>query len=102
MDLLAGILPVVRESSQDPSLLSGSKTVSSVPDALALFNPAVMLAPLDGLQSTPQQLKKMAGLRARTGVPPIELSPVHHVAAGQPPTIIFHGKADAAVPYATG
>ncbi|MFN2531982.1 MAG: prolyl oligopeptidase family serine peptidase, partial [Pyrinomonadaceae bacterium] len=30
-----------------------------------------------------------------------ELSPLHHVEKGAPPTIIFHGQADNTVPYAT-
>ncbi len=85
----------------EPKAAENSGAVSSVPNAMALFNPAVMLAPLEGVNSSPMQLKKMADLRIRTGVDPIQISPVHHVAAGQPPAIIFHGMSDATVPYAT-
>ncbi len=85
----------------DPAAARGGQAVSSVPNAMALFNPAVMLAPLDGVDSSPLQLKMMSGMAARTGVEPIQISPVHHVAAGQPPTIIFHGMSDTTVPYAT-
>ena len=35
------------------------------------------------------------------GRDPKEISPCHHVKKGAPPTIIFHGKADTTVPYAT-
>ena len=30
-----------------------------------------------------------------------KISPAHHVKPGAPPVIIFHGKADTTVPYAT-
>lgn len=74
------------------------RKVSSVPDALVLFNPALVLAPLDGLS-----LDDFAARvpEARMGTAPRNLSPAHHVKKGAPPTIIFHGKADTTVPYAT-
>lgn len=73
-------------------------TVSAVPDALVLFNPALVLAPLGELD--------LAGHRARVsaerlGTDPINLSPAHHVKRGAPPTLVLHGKADTTVPYAT-
>jgi acetyl esterase/lipase len=72
--------------------------VSAVPDALALFNPALVLAELPGLD--------LAGFGTRVpeermGTAPKNISPAHHVKKGTPPTIIFHGKADTTVPYAT-
>jgi acetyl esterase/lipase len=48
--------------------------ISCVPDALVLFNPALTLAPVDYL-------------------------PKHNIHPGLPPTIIFHGKDDNAVPF---
>lgn len=74
------------------------KTVSCRPDALVLFNPGTVMAPFPGLD-----LKGFgAGLdKARFGCEPTEISPLHHVTKGLPPTIIFHGKADTTVPYAT-
>jgi predicted esterase len=43
-----------------------------------------------------------AGLdKEKFGCEPAEISPIHHVKKGAPPTIIFHGKADTTVPYAT-
>ncbi|NBV55811.1 MAG: alpha/beta hydrolase, partial [Verrucomicrobia bacterium] len=74
------------------------KSVSCRPDALVLFNPGTVMAPFPGLD-----LKGFgAGLdKARFGCEPTEISPLHHVAKGAPPTIVFHGKADTTVPYAT-
>jgi acetyl esterase/lipase len=73
--------------------------ISSVPSALALFNPAVVLAPVEGLPRPAAE--RVASLRERLGVEPEALSPYHHVRSGAPPTIIFHGKDDRTVPYAT-
>ena len=86
-----GTLPGLDTPGEDTS-------VSSVPDALVLFNPALVLAELEGL--------KLAGFGTnmsaeRFGTEPRNLSPAHHVKKGVPPTIIFHGKADTTVPYAT-
>lgn len=74
------------------------KTVSCQPNALVLFNPGTVMAPFPGLE-----LKGFgAGLdKAKFGCEPTEISPLHHVRKGLPPTIIFHGKADTTVPYAT-
>jgi len=74
------------------------KSVSCLPNALVLFNPATVLAPFPGLD-----LKGFgAGLdKEKFGCEPTEISPLHHVKKGTPPTIIFHGKADTTVPYAT-
>lgn len=73
--------------------------ISSVPNALVLFNPALVLAPYEGGEPLPSE--RAESLRERMGVDPIELSPLHHVKKGVPPTIIFHGKADTTVPYVT-
>jgi dienelactone hydrolase len=74
------------------------KAVSCLPNALVLFNPGTVMAPFPGLE-----LKGFgAGLdKSKFGCEPTEISPLHHVKTGLPPTIIFHGKADTTVPYAT-
>ena len=74
------------------------KSVSCLPNALVLFNPATVLAPFPGLD-----LKGFgAGLsKEKFGCEPEEISPLHHVKKGTPPTIIFHGKDDTTVPYST-
>jgi acetyl esterase len=72
--------------------------VSCVPDALVLFNPALMLAPFEGVDAKgfgTNLSKEMMGCA------PEEISPIHHVKKGTPPAIIFHGKADTTVPYST-
>lgn len=71
----------------------------SRPDALALFNPACVLAPLDGSPVWPEE--KQADLAKRMGVEPEALSPVHHVTSKAPPTIVFHGREDSTVPFST-
>lgn len=58
-------------------------TISAKPNALVLFNPAVDTS-----------RNALFGDRGRDG------SPLHHVRAGLPPTLILHGKADTTVPYA--
>lgn len=72
--------------------------VSAVPNALILFNPALVLAPVDGydLQGFGTRVPK-----DRMGTNPIEISPIHHVTANAPPTIIFHGREDTTVPYSS-
>jgi len=74
------------------------KSVSCLPNALVLYNPGTVMAPFPGVD-----LKGFgAGLdKARFGCEPTEISPIHHVKKGTPPTIIFHGKADTTVPYST-
>ena len=74
------------------------KAVSCLPNALVLFNPGTVMAPFPGLE-----LKGFgAGMdKSKFGCEPTEISPIHHVTKGLPPTIIFHGKADTTVPYST-
>lgn len=75
-----GVIKGLDEKNEDLS-------VSSVPNAMVLFNPVIDTSP--------------AGFGDRQiGKRFLEISPVHHVAAGAPPTIIFHGKADKTVPFA--
>jgi acetyl esterase len=84
-----GVIEGFDEADEDTS-------ISSVPNAMALFNPAVVLAPFgDYGKDSP----KIAAMSERMSVKPIELSPIHHVRAGLPPTIIFHGRDDKTVPY---
>ena len=81
------------------------------PDALALFNPATVLAPIEWdlsafprLQSQLDQANAMIETRQpeleqRLGVPTAELSPFSHVEPNTPPTVIFHGTEDRTTPY---
>ncbi len=74
------------------------KSVSCLPNALVLFNPGTVMAPFPGLdfKGFGADLDK-----EKFGCEPTEISPIHHVKKGVPPTIIFHGKADTTVPYTT-
>ena len=72
--------------------------ISSRPNAMLLFNPAVVLAPIAGATIDSE---KVASLARRTGTSPEAISPYHRVTKGVPPTAIFHGTADQAVPYDT-
>jgi len=75
------------------------KSVSATPNAMVLFNPALVLAPMGGVN-----LEKSFGAKVpedRLGTKPENISPVHHVAKNGPPAIVFHGRADTTVPFAT-
>lgn len=65
---------------------SDDLTISPVPYAMVLFNPVVDTGKLGYGQ------KKLNGRE-------FEISPVHHITPGIPPTLILHGKADTTVPY---
>jgi len=71
--------------------------ISSRPNAMVLFNPALVMAPVSGAA----QNRQMPDLSARAGIEPEKISPYHNVRKGAPPAIIFHGKADTTVPYIT-
>jgi len=88
----AGVLP-------GSGSLTDVRATSSVPNALALYNPAVILAELDGKKLIDPE--KAARMKERVGTDPRKFSPAHHVRKNLPPTIIFHGTADTAVPYQT-
>ena len=84
-----------------PGFEDGAHTeVSSMPNALALFNPAVVLSPVDGHPALLSD-EKIADIRTRTDGRPQEISPYHFVRAGLPPSILFHGTKDEAVPFPT-
>jgi acetyl esterase/lipase len=88
----AGVVPGFDEKGEDLK-------ISSVPNAMAIYNPAVMLAPLGEKDLLGPE--KTASIAERCGGNPDAISPIHHVRKGLPPTIIFHGTADEAVPYPT-
>ena len=81
-----------------PGFEKDDKT-SSAPDALLLFNPAVILAEIPGEIEMPAE--KALSLKERIGTDPKKISPYHHLSKGLPPAIIFHGTNDDAVPFRT-
>jgi acetyl esterase/lipase len=64
------------------------KTISTMPVALVLFNPALKLRGAEEQKAT--KVTAPAGIAA--------LSPFDHIKRGHPPTIIFHGEDDTTVP----
>ena len=78
---------------------AGDRSISSEPDALALFNPGTLLANVPGKFEYDEE--QIASRAERAGVDPESISPYHHVKSGFPPAIIFHGTADTTVLYKT-
>ncbi|MEM7013034.1 MAG: alpha/beta hydrolase [Verrucomicrobiota bacterium] len=81
------------------TIIVDEQGLSSMPNAMALFNPAAVLARYEGLSFWEKD--RSAEMRERMGVDPVELSPIHHVHKDAAPAIIFHGTKDTTVPYAT-
>ncbi|MEK6235288.1 MAG: alpha/beta hydrolase [Planctomycetales bacterium] len=73
-------------------------SVSSRPNAMLLFNPALDLR-AEAFGRDPKE-KRHQEFLARMGADVEKLSPTLNVHKQTPPTIIFHGKADPTVPYA--
>lgn len=74
------------------------RAISAVPNALVLFNPGLVMAPLDGF--SPAGFG--TGLKEdQVGGKPEQISPAHHVGKNAPPTIILTGRADTTTPYAS-
>ncbi|SIS48222.1 Acetyl esterase/lipase [Zobellia uliginosa] len=63
-------------------------SISAKPNALVLYNPVIDNGP-EGFE-----YKRMGGRH-------MEISPIHNIKAGTPPTIIFLGTKDALIPVAT-
>tara|TARA_Y100001934_G_scaffold259354_1_gene330535 strand:- start:9047 stop:9982 length:936 start_codon:yes stop_codon:yes gene_type:complete len=76
------------------------KKPSSLPNAMVLFNPAMVLAKVKG-ENLPFDEDKMRDFPKRMGVDPVKLSPFHNVTKGAPPTLTHHGKGDTVVLYRT-
>jgi acetyl esterase/lipase/lysophospholipase L1-like esterase len=91
---IAACTGVISGLGEDPE----DSKISSRPNAMALFNPALILAPYkqDEVDS-----EAMAAMKSRAGVEPELISPIHQVQSEAPPTIIFHGIADTTVPFVT-
>ena len=79
--------------------ISDYKNVSCVPNALALFNPALVLASVE--EEFNLDFRRIENLAKRMGADPESLSPYHNIDEFLPPTIIFHGTADDVVDFKT-
>jgi acetyl esterase/lipase len=75
-----GVIEGHEEAGEDMS-------VSSLPDLMVLYNPVI------------DTTEAGYGLKAVTEARKTEISPCHHVRAGLPPTLIFHGTTDSTVPF---
>lgn len=87
-----GHLAAATASLADPE---GQDQAPVRPSALVLFNPAVVMADVEGVFDAPEQLAE------RFERPLEAMSPYHNLAAGHPPTLVLHGIADALVPADT-
>ena len=88
-----GTLPKHEEPSENIK-------ISSVPNAMVLFNPVLITAQAKGLNTFGGD--RLDKLKSRLGVKdPKTISPYHNIRKGLPPTLILHGKSDTTVPYST-
>ncbi|MBX3419999.1 MAG: alpha/beta hydrolase [Pirellulaceae bacterium] len=76
-----------------------NQTVSCVPNALVLFNPALVLDSIEGVSELPES--RMQSLRKLLGTAPRDLSPYHRLHQDAPPTLVLHGTDDRVVPHAS-
>ena len=87
-----GTLPEHDEPGEDAK-------VSSVPNAMVLYNPVLITARMEGLKAFGGKLDQLA---ERLGVDdPTTMSPYHNIHKGLPPTLVLHGKGDTTVPFLT-
>ncbi len=95
-----GVVPPLSSSKPNDSVTT---EVSSLPNALVLFNPAVLLAPFEAISlgKSDEGIDKFIDIAKRIGVPAQRISPIHHIHPGLPPTLILHGEADTTVPFVT-
>lgn len=68
--------------------LTEDLSISSVPNALVLFNPRLVIPVIGAPPLTKKEIRYKNGRNLE------EISPVHNVVQGAPPTIVFQGTAD--------
>lgn len=78
----------------------GEPHVSSLADAMVLFNPALVFAPIEDEELRPADRLEVYIQRWQKSAIP-ETSAWHHVTPPAPPTLIHHGDADTTVPIET-
>ena len=92
MAACTGVIDGLEEPGEDTS-------VSSKPNALVLFNPALVIPWRDVSKMSEEQRKGM--MERFQGRDPRGISPYHRVTPDDPPTLIFHGEADTTIPIRT-
>jgi acetyl esterase/lipase len=66
------------------------------PDALVLFNPLLVMAPLPGIYELDPE--RVEFFEKAIGWPVESISAAHHLGPDLPPTLIMHGEADSLIP----
>ena len=69
------------------------------PDALALYNPLLVTAPLPGIFDLDPE--RVEFFEKALGWPATSISAAHHLGPDLPPTLIMHGEADGLIPCAS-
>ena len=85
---LTGTVSMFDEKNED-------KEISSKPNAMVLFNPGVIMSPVEEYSlSMMSERRKKSATKLNFGVEPKFFSPYNYIDTQTPPTIIFHGKND--------
>ena len=88
-----GTLPKHDEPGEDMK-------ISSVPNAMVLYNPVLITAEAKGLKTFGGD--RLERLKKRLGVEdPTTLSPYHNIRKGLPSSLVIHGRGDTTVPFLT-
>lgn len=74
-------------------------TVSSKPNAMVLFNPALVMPWWDMSEMSDEQRENFEERFRGRNIS--DISPYHHVTQGDPPTLVLHGEADTTIPIHT-
>jgi len=88
----AGVVDGLDEPGEDAD-------VSSKPNAMVLFNPALVMPWRDDSEMSDEQREWFRETFRDCDIRGI--SPYHHVTQGDPPTLVLHGKADETIPIRT-
>ena len=88
---LAAALGTIDEFDEPTESLS----ISSKPNVMVLYNPAVALARFEGMKADPE---REAAMPNRAGTDPVRLSPIHHLKKSTPPSLVLIGTADGLYP----
>lgn len=78
---------------------SEDNSISSAANALVLFNPVLVLPPIDNFKQVIE--KDMQKQEDKFGTALIHISPFHNITKNLPPTLIFHGTNDKVVSLAS-
>ena len=83
-----GYLAACTALIKDYDVKNEDLSISSIPNALVLFNPRLVLPVMEGPPASKNDIRYLNGRAVE------EISPFHNIHEGAPPTIIFQGTAD--------